>query len=201
MKREEWLVVVYLIFRPSQGLLNSCFLPTACAVKPPTTITRDYSASFTQDSVAASKMFLSKVDSIVVHSSGSYSGHDKIKLPLRGSFGFSLNIKDDLMFGLSYEVRPYASAQYTGPGGAVSNPWLSCSVLHIGGEYQVSPWLTLRGGVSNYHEVYQPVTEGIRGEPVNYPVYSLGCCTNLPRVLILEHYGFLDLKVAPFAPI
>ena len=32
MKREEWLVVVYLIFRPSQGLLNSCFLPTACAV-------------------------------------------------------------------------------------------------------------------------------------------------------------------------
>jgi len=164
------------------------------SIKPPTTITRDFTMTFTQDSVAASKRFLSKVDSITVHTSGSISGQDKIVLPLRGSFGFSLRLKDNLTFGISYEIRPYASAEYTGADGSTSNPWLSCSILHVGGELQANPWLTIRGGVSNYQEVFQPLTAGIRGQPVGYPVYGLGCGVKVANGILNITYEYADMK-------
>ena len=164
------------------------------SIKPPTTITRDFTMTFSQDSVAASKRFLSKIDSITVHTSGSISGQDKITLPWRGSFGIGLWIKDNLKLGISYEIRPYASADYTGANGSVTNPWLSCSILHVGGELQANPWLTIRGGVSNYQEVYQPLTAGIRGEPVNYPVYGLGCGVKVANGMLNVAYEYADMK-------
>jgi len=164
------------------------------SIKPPTTITRDFTMTFSQDSVAASKRFLSKIDSITVHTSGSISGQDKITLPWRGSFGIGLWIKDNLKLGISYEIRPYASADYTGANGSVTNPWLSCSILHVGGELQANPWLTIRGGVSNYQEVYQPLTAGIRGEPVNYPVYGFGCGVKVANGMLNVAYEYADMK-------
>jgi hypothetical protein len=172
---------------------TSRYLTLGFSVKLPTTITRNYTQSFTQDSVAFSKMFLSKVDSVTVHTSGTTADMDQIVLPLRGTFGFALRLKDDLTLGLSYEIRPYASAQYAGTGNATS-PWLSCSILHIGGELQAAPWLTLRAGVSNYQEVYQPLTEGIRGEPVNYPVYAIGCGIALGNGVLNVTYEYSDMK-------
>jgi hypothetical protein len=163
-------------------------------VKLPTTITRNYTQSFTQDSVALSKMFLSKIDSVTVHTSGTTADMDQIVLPLRGTFGFALRLKDNLTLGLSYEIRSYASAQYAGSVGSVTNPWLSCSILHIGGEYTAASWLTLRAGVSNYQEVYQPLTEGIRGEPVNYPIYALGCGIELGNAHLNVAYEYSDMK-------
>lgn len=173
---------------------TSRYLNFGFSIKPPTTITRDFSMTFSQDSVAASKRFLSKIDSITVHTSGSVSGQDKIMLPLRGSVGIGLKIKENLVFGISYEIRPYASAEYTGTDGSVTNPWLSCSILHVGGELQANPWLTIRGGVSNYQEVYQPLTAGIRGEPVNYPVYGLGCGVKVANVMLNITYEYADMK-------
>lgn len=164
------------------------------SVKPPTTITRDFSMSISQDSVAASKRFLSKVDSITVHTSGSISGQDKIELPLRGTVGFGLKLKDNLSIGISYEIRSYASAEYTVANGSASNPWLSCSILHVGGEFVANSWLILRGGVSNYQEVYQPLTAGIRGKPVNYPIYAVGCGINLANGVLNLTYEYSDMK-------
>ena len=164
------------------------------SMKPPTTITRDFTTTFTKDSVAASKRFLSKIDSITVHSSGSISGQDKMELPLRGTVGFGLRLRDNLNFAISYEIRAYASAQYTGTDGSVTNPWLSCSILHVGGEYIANSWLTIRGGVSNYQEVFQPLTEGIRGEPVNYPVYSLGCGIQFANVHVNIAYEYSEMR-------
>lgn len=164
------------------------------SIKPPTTITRDFSMTFTQDSVAASKRFLSKIDSITVHTSGTISSQDKIALPWRGSFGIGLTIKDNLKIGINYEIRPYASAEYTGANGTVTNPWLSCSILHVGGELQASSWLTIRAGVSNYQEVYQALTAGIRGEPVNYPVYGLGCGMKVANGMLNVTYEYADMK-------
>jgi len=164
------------------------------SVKPPSTITRSFTTSFSQDSVAASKRFLSKIDSIHVTSTGSFSGEDKIELPLRGSVGFGLKLKENLTFGITYEIRSYASAQYTGSDGTTTNPWLSSSLLHIGGEYVVNPWLVLRGGVTNYQEVYQPLTAGIRGEPVNYPVYSIGAGIGFANGVLAIAYEYSDMK-------
>jgi hypothetical protein len=173
---------------------SSRYFSFGFAVKPPTTITRDFSMTFTQDSVAASKRFLSKIDSITVHASGSISGKDEIALPWRGSFGMSLKIKENLTVGISYEVRPYASAEYTNAAGSVSNPWLSCSILHVGGELEANSWLTIRGGVSTYQEVYQPLTAGIRGQPVNYPVYGVGCGVKVANGTLNVAYEYSDMK-------
>ncbi len=164
------------------------------SVKPPTTITRSFSTAFSQDSVAASKRFLSKIDSIHVVTNSSFSGEDNIQLPWRGTFGFGLKLRDNLRIGISYEVRSYASALYSASDGTTTNPWLSCSILHIGGEYIAASWLILRAGVSNYQEVYQPLTEGIRGEPVNYPIYAIGCGVALGNARLNIVYEYSDMK-------
>ncbi len=173
---------------------TSRYFNVGFSVKPPTTITRSYSMTISQDSVAASKKFLSKIDSIHVITNYSISGEDKMQLPWRGSFGFGLRLRENLRIGINYEVRSYASAQYTAPDGSTTNPWLSCSILHIGGEYIVTSWLTLRGGVSNYQEVYQPLTEGIRGEPVNYPIYAIGCGVAVGNGYLNVTYEYSDMK-------
>jgi len=170
----------------------SRYFSVGFSVKPPTTITRNFTSSFSQDSVAQSKKFLSKVDSITVHTSGTTGGLDQIVLPLRGTFGMGLKLSDKLTFGISYEIRSYASAQYAGAGAA--NPWLSCSILHVGGELAANSWLTLRGGVSNYQEVYQPLTAGIRGEPVNYPIYAVGCGIKVANGSLNVTYEYSDMK-------
>ena len=164
------------------------------SVKPPSTITRSFTTSVSQDSVAASKMFLSKIDSIHVTTTKSFGGEDKIELPLRGSVGFALRLRENLTLGITYEIRSYASAQYTGSGGTTTNPWLSSSLLHIGGEYVANSWLVLRGGVTNYQEVYQPLTAGIRGEPVNYPVYGLGFGISFANAVLNVTYEYSDMK-------
>ena len=173
---------------------TSRYFNVGFSVKPPTTITRSYSMTMSQDSVAASRKFLSKIDSIHVFTNSSISGEDKMQLPWRGSFGLGLKLRENLRIGINYEVRSYASAQYTGVDGSTTNPWLSCSILHVGGEYIAASWLTLRGGVSNYQEVYQPLTEGIRGEPVNYPVYALGCGISFADAVLNLTYEYSDMK-------
>jgi len=173
---------------------TSRYFNVGFSVKPPTTISRNFSSSFSQDSVAQSKLFLSKIDSITVHTSGSSRGMDQMVLPLRGTFGLGLTLRDNLKIGISYEIRSYASAQYAGAGGNATNPWLSCSIFHVGGEYLANQWLTIRGGVSNYQEVYQPLTEGIRGEPVNYPIYGFGCGVKVANGVLNVTYEYADMK-------
>ena len=173
---------------------TSRYFSVGFSVKPPTTITRNFTSSFSQDSVAQSKLFLSKIDSITVHTSGSSSGMDQIILPLRGTFGIGLTLRENLKIGISYEIRSYASAQYAGTYNGATNPWLSCSILHVGGEFQANPWLTIRGGVSNYQEVYPALTAGIRGEPVNYPVYGFGCGVKVANGMLNVTYEYADMK-------
>jgi hypothetical protein len=67
-------------------------------------------------------------------------------------------------------------------------------VLRVGAEYTAASWLTLRGGVSNYQEIYQPLTAGIRGEPVNYPVYSLGAGIGFSNGTLAVAYEYSDMK-------
>jgi hypothetical protein len=48
--------------------------------------------------------------------------------------------------------------------------------------------------VSNYQEVYQPLTAGIRGEPVNYAVYGLGCGLKVANGMLNVAYEYSDMK-------
>jgi outer membrane protein OmpA-like peptidoglycan-associated protein len=176
------------------GEYKSRYFDAGFSIKPPTTITRSFSSATSQDSVAASKTYLSKIDSIHVYSNTTFSGEDKMALPWRGTVGVGFKLNENVTFGISYEIRSYASAEYTDASGSVTSPWLSSSVLHVGGEYRASPWLMLRAGVTNYAEVFQPLSAGIRGQPVGYPVYALGVTVTLARAALNLAYEYSDMK-------
>ena len=173
---------------------RSTYINLGFTAKLPTTITRKYSTAIWSDSVAATQQFAGRNDSIHVTTTSSISGQDKISLPLRGNVGMTIRIKENVTIGMEYEVRSYASAEYTSASGVVTHPWLSASNLHFGVEYRAAEWLALRGGVTNYSETYQPLTEAIRGDPVNYPVYSLGCGIMVENGTLNVAYEYSEMK-------
>lgn len=173
---------------------RSRYFDCGFSAKLPTTLTRKYSTDIWTDSVAATQKYAGRVDSVHVTTTSSISGEDKIALPLQGTFGFGIRIKENLSIGMDYEIRSFASAQYTSSNGSASNPWLSSSVLHFGGEYRPAPWLALRAGVYNYTEVFQPITAALRGDPVSYPVYSVGCGVQIVGGTLDVTYEYSEMK-------
>lgn len=164
------------------------------SVKPPTTITREYSTQIWTDSVAAVSKLRSRVDSVHLTSTTSVSGEDKIALPWRGTIGVAITIREDLTVGLEYEMCSYSSATYTSSDGTQINPWLSSSVLHFGIEYRPNSWLAVRGGAREYAEAYEPIADALRGEAVKYPVYSVGCGVKFANARLNIAYEYSDMK-------
>ena len=128
------------------------------SVKPPITITRSLTRVTSTDSVTAISRVSHRVDSLHATWTASVTGGDKIRLPWRGTVGVSINVREDLAVGLEYEVRSYASSLYTDANGVGSEPWLSFALWHVGVEYQAADWLTLRGGVRENAEVFEPLS-------------------------------------------
>ncbi|MCX7983813.1 MAG: hypothetical protein N3A63_02790 [Bacteroidetes bacterium] len=157
------------------GTYTSPYIQVGFSLKPPTTLERKFNYSYWKDSVAATKRLDSKADSIHIITTSYPSGNDKMELPLRGSLGIAITIKENILVAFEYEVNPYASATYIAPNGISSKPWLSSSTMKFGAEWNVVEWLKLRGGMRQVGEVFQPATNPLRGENVKYPVYSLGC--------------------------
>lgn len=161
------------------GIYRGKFLSLGFAIKPPSTITRTFTSVVQSDSVGIS-------------TSMTTSGEDKVKLPWRGMAGISLALKENFSIGLEYEIRSYASAVYTGSDGAETNPWLSYSLLRFGAEYAPFPWLTLRAGVRDQAEVFQPEGTPLEGEPVSYAVYSGGCGLTFSGIRLNLTYEYLS---------
>lgn len=166
----------------------------AASVTPPSSITRTFSGTMVWDSVAAVSQLSHRVDSVHVSGSDSYAGEDRMDLPWRASVGLSIVFREDWRLGLSYEVRPYRSAEYTDAVGKVSQPWLSSSILRVGAEYRAAEWLTLRAGVTSFEENFSGVTPPLRGEPVTYPVYAVGCGVHLFGATLDLTYEYADRK-------
>jgi len=144
------------------------------SVKPPTTITRSYATSITMDSVTAVSRVNHRVDSVHAVTTSSVSGEDKMNLPWRGTVGVSINVSEKLTVGLEYEIRSYASAKYTDAAGVESNPWLSASLWHVGAEFRAYDWMAIRCGAREDAEVYEPLSNAIRGEAPRYTLYTAG---------------------------
>jgi opacity protein-like surface antigen len=170
------------------------FYEFGVAVKPPTTIIRKYSGEMRIDSVTAVSALNHRVDSLHTVWTSSPAGEDNLKLPWRGTVGLSVKVSDRLTVGLGYEIRSYALAVYTGADGVGSNPWLSASLWQVGAEFRANDWLTLRGGVREDHEVYEPLSNAIRGEAVKYTVYSLGLGIGYANVNFNLAYEYADMK-------
>jgi opacity protein-like surface antigen len=141
------------------AMYHGRYVTVGVAVKPPTTITREFSAT---------------VDSVGI-SSTVMTGTDEVALPWRGSVGASIALKQNLLLGLEYELRPYESAEYKASDGTTSSPWLSSSVFRLGMEYHPLSWFSLRAGMRNEASVFQPEGAPLVGDPVAYSVYSTGC--------------------------
>jgi len=139
------------------------------------------------------KVDASKVDSFTVSYTSSAKGEDKIEMPWRTSLGVAVSLRDNLTVGVEYEVRSFASATYTDANGVQSAPWTSSGVLRCGAEYKPSDWLILRGGVRQEAEVFQPVTAALRGEPIKYPVYSLGAGVKYFGATLNIAYEYSDM--------
>ncbi len=164
------------------------------SITAPTAITRSFNGTIVTDSVAAVSTASHRVDSIHVTWSDTYRGEDKMSLPWRGSLGLSIVIKEQLTVGLSYDVRPYRSAEYTDAAGTVTQPWLASSILRVGAEYRPADWLTLRAGVASTDENFSGLTPPLRGEPVNVPVYALGCGLKWMGATLDLAYEYADRK-------
>jgi opacity protein-like surface antigen len=164
------------------------------SLKPPTTITRTYSTNVTYDSVTAVSLVNHRVDSVHAVTTSSVSGEDKMNLPWRGTVGVSINVSQKLTVGLEYEIRSYASATYTDAAGVESNPWLSASLWHVGAEFRAYDWMSVRGGAREDAEVYEPLSNAIRGEAPRHTVYTLGVGFSFMGAQLNIGYEYGDMK-------
>jgi opacity protein-like surface antigen len=164
------------------------------SVKGPMTITRSYASQIASDSVTTVSRVSYRADSLHAIWNTSVGGVDKVKLPWRGTAGVSVDVRSDLTVGVEYELRQFAKAVYADPSGVESNPWLSGSLWHFGVEYRATDWLSLRCGVRENAEVFEPLSNPIRGESVKYSVYSLGAGFSYSNVRVAVAYEYSDMK-------
>lgn len=176
------------------GTYTSPFIQVGVTVKPPTTIERKYTYTYWKDSVTATSVTNSKVDSLHSVTYATLRGVDKMEFPLRGTLGVAIHVKENITVGFEYEINPYASATYRAPDGRSSKPWLSYSSMKFGTEWKAMEWLKLRGGIRQVGEVFQPATNPLRGENVKYPVYSLGCGISAYGATVNIAYEYSDRR-------
>lgn len=131
------------------------------SLRPATTISRSYHLTLQSESDAGVQ-------------SEPVIGKDKLKLPWRGTIGLMLTPRDNLAFGLECEIRPYKSLRYIASDGEETRPWLPASLVRVGAEYLIAPWLALRAGIRGEAEVFEPEGNQLPGTPVTYEVYSAG---------------------------
>ena len=148
---------------------------------PPTTITRKFS-----------RVLL--VDTTGVTYSTPDAGEEKIRLPWRGTVGFSLGVLPNLSLALEYEFRSFQNALYTDTTGNGSNPWLSSNVVHVGAEYLPYSWMALRMGMRGQSEVFETAGNPLPGEPVSYTIYSAGLGFNYMRARLNVTYEYAQMK-------
>ncbi|MGA9115889.1 MAG: hypothetical protein WB626_03845 [Bacteroidota bacterium] len=143
------------------ALYRGPHLMLGLAVTPPATITRKWSAVEETDTTGMPLRTVAQ-------------GEDRMRIPWRGRAGAALTPSERLTMAVEYELRSYESAVYTGMDGSETRPWLSASVVHAGIEFRALDWLTLRAGMRNQSEVFEPEGNALAGDPVSASVYSAG---------------------------
>jgi opacity protein-like surface antigen len=143
------------------SIIESQHVNFGFSLKLPTTITRKYEMSLSNDTTGTASL-------------SSFDGEDKLELPLRGTIGLSFKPKENLTLGIEYEFRPYESVKYINSKSTETSFWLSASLFRAGLEFKATPWLALRGGMRGQAEIFQSEGNKLENEPVSYTVYSAG---------------------------
>jgi hypothetical protein len=156
-------------------------LSAGVAVKPPTSLTRNFSSTTWCDTGG-------------VVTQTTEGGEDRLELPWRGSLGGSITVRPDLIIALEIEWRPYASVVRQSASGSEDNPWLSASVLRGGILYMPLEWLTLRAGAREYAEVFGPEGNPIPGDPVRSSALSAGIGVRMGGIRFDMAYEYAKVK-------
>lgn len=141
-------------------ILRGDFVSAGVTVRPPLTITRSFSMDVVTENDGTASSFV--------------EGEDKMTLPWRGSAGLTIVPRDNLVFGLEYELRPYGSANFVDASGTETAPWMSSSVVRVGADFAVLPWLNVRGGMRREAEPFGADGRALEDEPVWFTAYSAG---------------------------
>ncbi|MFA6541785.1 MAG: hypothetical protein WCT99_09305 [Bacteroidota bacterium] len=167
------------------------------SVKPPTTITRKFT-SVTEEHFG--KYSFDSTASVWSHSDTtsskrvSTSGEDQLTIPLRGSVAVSVKIRDNVLVGLEYELRPYSSAKFTNASGSTTHPWTAANIFHLGIEYTPVEWIFVRAGVHEQAEVFQPVGNPIKDEPIGYTAFTGGLGMRIENIQLNLSYEYAKMK-------
>ncbi|HXF99289.1 MAG TPA: hypothetical protein VNL69_00825 [Bacteroidota bacterium] len=156
-------------------------LAVGFVAKPPATFTREFSLR-------------QIVDTSGTAAANVITGKDKIRLPWRGTLGLAIIPEQHLMLGIEYEIRSFVSAVYTDATGLRSNPWRSATVFHFGAQYTPADWLTVRIGLRDQAEVFEPEGNPLVGEPVVSTVYAAGIGFRFSGLRLNVTYEFVKLK-------
>lgn len=151
------------------------------AIKPPTTIQRDYYSVVRVDTVG------------VLMSSQEINSSDKITLPWRGTFGMNIALRKNFTVAVDYELLTYSSAKYS-KDTVTSNPWLDCSTFRIGLEYLPISKLTLRAGYWTQVEVFEPEGNYNPGEPIVSSGYACGLGYSIYNMQLNLTYEYLKIR-------
>lgn len=151
------------------------------AVKPPTTIRRDYNSVVRVDTVG------------VTMNSQNIISSDKMTLPWRGTLGIGIALRKNFTVAVDYELLSYSSAKYS-KDTITSNPWLDCSTFRIGLEYLPISQLSIRAGYWTQVEVFEPEGNYNPGEPVSSTGYSGGLGYSVNNLNFNFTYEYLKIR-------
>ena len=152
-------------------------LGLSIVAKPPNRITREFASTI-------------EYDTTFIPSRSEVRGEDRMLFPWRGSLGVSFAVRQDLILGFEYELRPFASAEYTNSTGETSRPWLSSALFRVGAEFRPTEWLAIRAGFREQAEVFEEEGNALIGKPVHYYVYAAGLGISVAGVRLNAAYEY-----------
>ncbi|MBI5475258.1 MAG: hypothetical protein HY964_00810 [Ignavibacteriales bacterium] len=163
------------------GLYKKQNFTFGISVKPATIIKRKFSGTI-------------GIDTLLSNSSKSNLDEaDKIKIPLRGTIGIGMALRENVFLGMQYEYLPYSLANYTSSASS-HKPWLDASSFRVGIDYQPVTVLSLRAGYYTKAEIFEPEGNFNKGDPVSSSGYTGGFGINFKNIHINFAYEYLKIE-------
>lgn len=126
------------------------------------------------------------------HSDGT-SGTDEVRYASAFTIGAGLVPSSRFRLAADADLRALGSTEVT-TADTTTTPWVSGPVFRVGGEFQATPWLALRGG---YHEAaapFAPAGAALIEDPARADVFSTGLGFSYQGIDLDFTYEFSRLR-------
>lgn len=122
-------------------------------------------------------------------------GTDQVAFPSELTLGASVAPSSRVRVAADLQMGSLGDAEvrYAGAASAVS-PWVSGAELHLGGEFQATPWLALRGGYHEDARAFAPAGAALQTDPARADVFGTGIGLSLGGVALDVTYELSRLR-------